>query len=324
MAQAQKSMFYDEPISPRWILHRMLKTADALCSTWTTHLGVLEEDDLERVARDRMAVKGLPSKGMDDIEQLREGGETVYTQGDDQMPLAVFDRRLCDRVCTLRALDALSAELAGLEREADPVKAVASTDYLRIKAVTEARDDCDDERVLAKREARRRRLEGAWATGDDAARATAAIAAARAFVSEFQELWGPLLEQGGRLSDVEKRARRKPGQKPPRPVGHGADADEAMEIFWEYRERYARASVAGGELVLPAKMGLRVRELRAAAARAARDELAGEVIPRLRLTRDQYPEPEQALGAAMQALTNSYRLEDSGTTLGEAAARAGL
>ena len=78
MAQAMKSMFYEEPIDTRWILHRLLRTADALIDNWSFHYGILEETDRERCYRDAMPVKALPSVEMSAAEELRIGGETVY------------------------------------------------------------------------------------------------------------------------------------------------------------------------------------------------------------------------------------------------------
>ena len=76
--QAMKSMFYEEPIDTRWILHRLLRTADALIDNWSFHYGILEETDRERCYRDAMPVKALPSTEMNAAEELRIGGETVY------------------------------------------------------------------------------------------------------------------------------------------------------------------------------------------------------------------------------------------------------
>ena len=113
--QAQKSMFYDEPIFPRAILSRVLDTADALVETWGMHLGVLEEGDAMRVDLDRSPVKGLPDASMRAAEELAEGGETVYAHKlGEPMPLYAFDRRACDRAVTLRALEALGEEVRAL------------------------------------------------------------------------------------------------------------------------------------------------------------------------------------------------------------------
>ena len=112
--QAMKSMFYEEPIDTRWILHRLLRTADALIDNWSFHYGILEETDRERCYRDAMPVKALPSTEMNAAEELRIGGETVYKTESEEMPLASFDRRLCDRLATLRALELLDKELDGL------------------------------------------------------------------------------------------------------------------------------------------------------------------------------------------------------------------
>ena len=309
MAQALKSMFYEEPIDTRWILHRLLRTADALIESWSFHYGVLEREDRERVERDDMPVKALPSTDMNAAEQLKEGGETVYGQ-EDAMPLASFDRRLCDRVATLRALDLLDKELDALAAAPDVIEAVAATPYLRLNYEVELRDDCQDEKILAKRADRKARLEAAFKKGTESDRAQAAVQGGKLFLAKFRETWAPRLNAGSRLSDLEKHARRRPGLKAPRQPGVGADAEEVMEELWYFQDRYA-FGVDGGELVLPGRMGHRVRELRADVAVACRTELAQDVEPvRARLAKE-LPEVDEALGSRTQSLTAGFTIADS-------------
>ena len=56
---------------------------------------------------------GLPDAAMLRDAELAEGGETRtswYTE-DEPMPLYAFDQRACDRLATLRALEALTEEV---------------------------------------------------------------------------------------------------------------------------------------------------------------------------------------------------------------------
>ena len=117
-----------------------------LIDNWSFHYGILEETDRERCYRDAMPVKALPSTEMNAAEELRIGGETVYKTESEEMPLASFDRRLCDRLATLRALELLDKELDGLAASSDVVQAVTDCPYLRLNFEYEVRDDCQDER----------------------------------------------------------------------------------------------------------------------------------------------------------------------------------
>jgi hypothetical protein len=323
MAQAMKSMFYEEPIDTRWILHRLLRTADALINNWSFHYGILEETDRERCFRDAMPVKALPSVEMSAAEELRIGGETVYKTESEEMPLASFDRRLCDRLATLRALELLDKELDGLTASSDVVQAVTDCPYLRLNFEYEVRDDCQDERILAKRAARQARLEASFVEGDEEEKARSAIQGGKLFLAKFRETWAPRLNMGSRLTDLEKYARRRPGLKAPRKPGTGADADEVMEELWYFRDAYA-FGVEGGELVLPGRMGNRVRELRADVAVQCRAELANEVEPVMKRLAKELPEVDEALGARTTSLTSAFRIADSSVTRQESVDRSSV
>ncbi len=60
-----------------------------------------------------------------------------------------------------------------------------------------------------------------------------------------------------------------------------------MEALWAYRDE-SPYHIRGGELVIPARMALRLRELRVEAAAAARRELAEDIHPQLLEARAKY------------------------------------
>ena len=115
--------------------------------TWAFQFSELEKSDQERVALERQ-IGGLPDAAMLRDAELAEGGETRtswYTE-DEPMPLYAFDQRACDRLATLRALEALTEEVRSLT----PQNAFESG-YLRREAKADEDDDDVDERVVERR-----------------------------------------------------------------------------------------------------------------------------------------------------------------------------
>tara|TARA_B110001452_G_scaffold247666_1_gene233863 strand:- start:381 stop:1664 length:1284 start_codon:yes stop_codon:yes gene_type:complete len=281
--------FSSETIRPKVLLGRLLGVADVMVDTWSFHFGQLEKDDNARVAADRVSANELPSSKMLRDAELAVGGETVYeryTEG-EPMPLYECDRRACDRMATLRALTWLVEEV----KELTPAMAFLCG-YIRCEAAVDEDDEADerglDERVMARRQARREKREARHVGGDDAAKGAAAREAALAFLAEFSEEWVPRLSQGDERSALQKGTiRPPPGMKEVRPDGAGADADACMEELWAYGTD-SPWRFRGGELVLPALMGVRLRELRAAAAAEARAELQNEILPQIDYARTTY------------------------------------
>jgi len=276
----------DVPIEPRAILSRLLTTADEQADTWAFHLGELELDDVERINNDRAEAKGLPTAEMLRAAEMAEGGETAvswYTD-DEPLPLNAFDCRACERLVTLRALAALKAELRALT----PTNAFEK-DYLRKEARADDDDEDVDARVIERRRVRRERREAGFVSGGDDDRASAAVEAALAFLDEFGAYWVPKLAKGDERSALQKRATRPPpGMKErPRPEGAGADADAAMEDLWAYRDE-SPYHIRGGELVVPAMLGARLRELRSGEAAEASAELKDTILPELKRARIQH------------------------------------
>ena len=110
----------------------------------------------------------------------------------------------------------------------------------------------------------------------------------------------PKLTKGDERSSLEKHAvRPDPGMKErPRPEGSGADADAAFEDLWAWGGQVPPFHIRGGEFVLPARMGVRLRELRAVHAADARRELKDEIGPELtraRITYTDYTEEDARL-----------------------------
>lgn len=70
-------------------------------------------------------------------------------------------------------------------------------------------------------------------------------------------------------------------------LGAGADADAALEDLWAWMDG-SPFHIHGGELVTPARMGTRLRELRASHAADARRELEDEILGELTRTRIAY------------------------------------
>lgn len=295
---------YNQPIVPKNILTQVLQTANALVETWDFHLGEAEDGDMARVASDRAAIKVLPTSEMLVAAQLAEGGETSYNQytQDEPLPLYGFDIRACDRLTTLRALSMLVAEIDALTPET-----AFEAGYLRRDAPADDEHDKDDvdELVVKRRRLRRQKREEAFVTGDDLAKATAALEAARAFLAEFCATWGPRLSKGDPRSDLQKKeVRPSPGMKELRPADAGVDAAVALEELWAYQGEAAYGGVRGGELVVPALMGVRLRELRSAAAAEARAELQDEIRPELvsaRLKYTDYTEEEAQVDSRSMA-----------------------
>ena len=95
------------------------------------------------------------------------------------MPLYAFDQRACDRLATLRALEALTEEV----RQLTPQNAFESG-YLRREAKADEDDDDVDERVLERRRKRRIEREAKYVTGEEAEKAVYAKEAALAFLEE--------------------------------------------------------------------------------------------------------------------------------------------
>ena len=95
------------------------------------------------------------------------------------MPLYAFDQRACDRLATLRALEALTEEV----RQLTPQNAF-QCGYLRREAKADEDDDDVDERVVERRRKRREEREAKYVRGEDAEKAVYAKEAALAFLEE--------------------------------------------------------------------------------------------------------------------------------------------
>jgi hypothetical protein len=274
----------DQVIDPQNMLIRLVRTAEVMVDTWAFQFEELEKADRERVAMERQ-IGGLPDADMLRDAELAEGGETRtswYTE-DEPMPLYTFDQRACDRLATLRALGTLTEEV----RQLTPQTAFESG-YLRREAKADQDDDVDDERVLERRRKRREVREAKFVRGEDAEKAVYAKEAALAFLEEFCQRWVPKLTKGDPRSSLEKRSKRPPpGQNESRPQKAGADADAMMEALWAYRDE-SPYHIRGGELVIPARMALRLRELRMEAAVGARRELSEEILPQVLDARAKY------------------------------------
>ena len=148
--------------------------------TWAFQFSELEKADQERVALERQ-IGGLPDAAMLRDAELAEGGETRtswYTE-DEPMPLYAFDQRACDRLATLRALEALTEEVRSLT----PQNAFESG-YLRREAKADEDDDDVDERVVERRRKRREEREAKYVTGEEAEKAVYAKEAALSFLEE--------------------------------------------------------------------------------------------------------------------------------------------
>jgi hypothetical protein len=280
----QAMEIYEEVIDPQQVLLRLVTTADVMVDTWAFQFEELEKADQERVALERQ-IGGLPDAAMLRDAELAEGGETRtswYTE-DEPMPLYAFDQRACDRLATLRALEALTEEV----RQLTPQNAFESG-YLRREAKADEDDDDVDARVVERRRKRRAEREARYVKGEGDEIASAAKEAALAFLEEFCQRWVPKLSKGDPRSSLEKRSKRPPpGQYESRPRDAGADADAMMEALWAYRDE-SPYHIRGGELVIPARMALRLRELRVEAAAAARRELAEDIHPQLLEARAKY------------------------------------
>merc|ERR1719272_2700432 len=285
-------------IYPVRILTQLLTTADVIADTWAFHLGELEVGDAARVAMDR-----APTKAMVTPEMLRdallasEGGETGiswYTD-DEPLPLHALDHRACDRLVTLRALESLVNEVTALT----PETAFASG-YPQLEQPPS--DDDGDEVPALVVERRRKRLarrQASFAVGDDMAKAAAARVAALDFLEEDAAYWVPKLTKGDERSALQKReSRPEPGMKErPRPADTGADADAALEDLWAWMDG-SPFHIHGGELVTPARMGTRLRELRATHAADAQRELTDEILlelTRARIAYTDYTEEDERL-----------------------------
>ena len=219
-----------------------------------------------------------------------------YTE-DEPLPLHAFDHRACDRLATLRALTSLVEEVTELTPET-----AFECGYLRREAVADDEiDEIDDvdARVLERRRARKAKREAAYVAGDD--KAAAARDAALSFLHEYATTWVPKLTKGDERSALQKDAERPdPGMKDrPRPVDAGADADAALEDLWAWGlVRRGPRNIRGGELLAPAHMGTRLRELRAGYAAEARRELLDEILPQLtraRIAYTDYTEEDERL-----------------------------
>ena len=296
MAEAASTKEYaDVPIVPKVLITRLLTTANVIADTWAFHLGELEASDTARVAADRSEQKAMPTAEMLRDMQLVEGGETAiswYTE-DEPLPLHEMDHRACDRLVTLRALESLVAEVTALTPEN-----AFECEYLGLEAVDDADEDGVDSRVAERRRKRKERKQASFAPiGDN--KPAAARTAALSFLQEFAAYWVPKLTKGDERSVLEKYAvRPDPGMKErPRPTGAGADADAALEDLWAWMDS-SPYQIPGGEFVTPARMGVRLRELRAAHAAEARRELLDEILPELtrsRITYTDYTEEDERL-----------------------------
>ena len=175
----QAMEIYEEVIDPQSVLLRLVTTADVMVDTWAFQFSELAKADRERVALERQ-IGGLPDAAMLRDAELAEGGETRtswYTE-DEPMPLYAFDQRACDRLATLRALEALTEEV----RQLTPQNAFESG-YLRREAKAEEDDDVD-QRVVERRRKRREEREAKFVKGADAQKAVYAKEAALAFLEE--------------------------------------------------------------------------------------------------------------------------------------------
>ena len=176
-----------------------MTTADVMVDTWAFQFSELEKSDQERVALERQ-IGGLPDAAMLRDAELAEGGETRtswYTE-DEPMPLYAFDQRACDRLATLRALEALTEEV----RQLTPQNAFESG-YLRREAKADEDDDDVDERVAGRK---RREERVKFVKGEDAQKAVYAKAA----LTLEELLSGPEAVQGRSALVAEKRSKRPP------------------------------------------------------------------------------------------------------------------
>ena len=151
-----------------------------MVDTWAFQFEELEKSDQERVALERQ-IGGLPDAAMLRDAELAEGGETRtswYTE-DEPMPLYAFDQRACDRLATLRALEALTEEVRSLT----PQNAFESG-YLRREAKADEDEDDVDARVVERRRKRREEREAKYVTGEEAEKAVYAKEAALGFLEE--------------------------------------------------------------------------------------------------------------------------------------------
>ena len=284
-AAAEKE-FVDVPIVPRQMMARLLTTAHEIADTWAFHLGELEAGDTARVETD-WAQKAMPTAAMLRDLQLVQGGETAiswYT-ADEPLPLHALDHRACDRLVTLRALESLVAEVSALTPEN-----AFGCDYLGLEAESDVvMAGSDDARVVERRRKRKERRQACFAPISDDDRPAAAQNAALLFLQEYAAHWVPKLTKGDERSALEKHAGRPdPGmQERPRPEGCGADADAALEDLWAWMGA-PPYHIPGGEMVDPARMGVRLRELRAVHAAEARRELTDEIIAELTRARIEY------------------------------------
>ena len=293
---AANKEFMDVPIVPREVMSRLLITAEPMADTWAFHLGELAEGDVARVAIDQAPMKAMPTAEMLREMELIEGGETAiswYTE-DEPLPLHELDHRACDRLMTLRALETLVEEVTALA----PASAFGC-DYLGPEAVADDEGDDVDWRVVERRRKRKERRQAMSAPILEEDQPAAAREAALIFLEEYGAYWVPKLTKGDERSTLEKYAMRPdPGMKErPRPEGAGADADAALEDLWAWMDK-SPYHIRGGEFVLPARMGVRLRELRAVHAADARRELKDEIGPELtraRITYTDYTEEDARL-----------------------------
>mmetsp|Transcript_22597 Transcript_22597/g.70846 ORF Transcript_22597/g.70846 Transcript_22597/m.70846 type:complete len:440 (-) Transcript_22597:48-1367(-) len=288
----QAAEIYEEVMKPPAFLSKLLKTTDVLVQTWAFHLEQVEGSDLERVAMDREPSVKLPSPEMMRDAELAAGGETIYSRytEDEPMPLYAFDRRACDRLATIRALGQLVEEVQALTPQT-----ALECDFLRREAKADDDDENVDERIAERRRIRREKREAAYVGGDELAKAGAARDAALTFLEQFGNKWIPKLLKGDERSDLQLAACRKPGmpmQMLNRPPAAGADADAVLEDLWSYRNE-SPLRIVGGELVVPAKMGVRLRELRSAAAAEMRREIKDEIYAEINAARAKYTNDPQ-------------------------------
>jgi len=280
----------EQLIDPQNVLIRLVTTAGAMVGTWDFQFEGLAESDLERVEMENM-IPGLPDAQMLLDGELAKGGETrtSWYTNDEPMPLFAFDQRACDRLCTLRALSALIKEIEALT----PQDAF-DCDYLRREAkeddegeIGESADAVLVARLLEKRAKRREEREAKYVKGEEAEKAVYAKEAALAFLEEFGARWVPKLVKGDNRSSLQKRSKRPPpGQYESRGTDAGTDADDVLEALWNFRQDSPN-HIRGGELVIPGRMVLRLRELRAVEAESCRRELK-EIHPELLGARAKY------------------------------------
>ena len=105
----------------------------------------------------------------------------------------------------------------------------------------------------------------------------------------------PKLIKGDERSPLQLEATRKPGmplQMLNRPVNAGADAEAVLEDLWSYRDE-SPLRIVGGELVIPAKMGIRLRELRSEMAAEMHRELKEEIYAEVNAARAKYTNDAQ-------------------------------